>query len=50
METDNNNLIKKLIEQNQRLFQNLNTQRHCSCEVRQLISEITGRKIPASRD
>lgn len=50
METDNNNLIKKLIEQNQRLFQNLNTQRHCSCEVRQLISEITGRKIPASTE
>lgn len=39
---------KQIIAQNQRLLQNLNTQRHCSCEVNQLISEITGRKIPAS--
>ncbi|MBD0968520.1 DapH/DapD/GlmU-related protein [Lactobacillus crispatus] len=29
-------------------MQNLNTQRHCSCEVRQLVSEIIGQKIAAS--
>ena len=35
---------------NQRLLQNLNTQRHCSCEVRQLVSEIIGQKIAASTE
>lgn len=39
---------RRLIEQNQRLLQNLNTQRHCNCEVLQLVSEITGRKIDSS--
>ena len=34
------NEIHQIIEQNQRLLQNLNTQRHCECEIRQLISEI----------
>lgn len=50
METENQNLRQKLIEQNQRLLQNLNTQRHCSCEVRQLISEIIGRQVPNSTE
>lgn len=50
MKTDNKNLIEQLIAQNQRLLQNLNTQRHCSCEVRQLISEITGQEILASTE
>ncbi|MYN53907.1 sugar O-acetyltransferase [Lactobacillus crispatus] len=31
-------------------MQNLNTQRHCSCEVRQLVSEIIGQKIAASTE
>lgn len=44
------NVEKQIIEQNQRLLQNLNTQRHCHCEVNQLIGEITGRKIPASTE
>lgn len=44
METENQDLRQKLIQQNQRLLQNLNTQRHCSCEIRQLISEIIGQK------
>ena len=39
------NEIHQIIEQNQRLLQNLNTQRHCECEIRQLISEIIGAKI-----
>ena len=26
----------------------MNTQRHCKCEINQLVSEITGEKIPAS--
>lgn len=44
METEDHDLRRKLIQQNQRLLQNLNTQRHCSCEVRQLVSEIIGQK------
>ncbi|WP_240395002.1 DapH/DapD/GlmU-related protein [Lactobacillus crispatus] len=48
METEDHDLRRKLAQQNQRLLQNLNTQRHCSCEVRQLISEIIGQKIAAS--
>lgn len=48
METEDHDLRRKLIQQNQRLLQNLNTQRHCSCEVRQLVSEIIGQKIAAS--
>lgn len=39
------NKIHQIIEQNQRLLQNLNTQRHCEYEIRQLIGEITGEKI-----
>lgn len=42
------NEIHQIIEQNQRLLQNLNTQRHCECEIRQLISEIIGAKISDS--
>lgn len=38
----------EIIEQNQRLVQNLNTNRHCQCEIRQLLHEITGEEIPAS--
>ncbi|WP_308558158.1 DapH/DapD/GlmU-related protein [uncultured Lactobacillus sp.] len=45
METKDKKLIQEIIAQNQRLLQNLNTQRHCECEVRQLVSEITGQKI-----
>lgn len=48
METEDHDLRRKLAQQNQRLLQNLNTQRHCSCEVRQLVSEIIGQKIAAS--
>ena len=50
METEDHDLRQKLIQQNQRLLQNLNTQRHCSCEVRQLVSEIIGQKIAASTE
>lgn len=50
METENQDLRQKLIQQNQRLLQNLNTQRHCSCEIRQLISEIIGQKVPTSTE
>lgn len=42
------NEIHQIIEQNQRLLQNLNTQRHCECEIRQLIGEIIGEKISDS--
>lgn len=45
METKDKKLLQEIIKQNQRLLQNLNTQRHCECEVRQLVSEITGQKI-----
>ena len=50
METEDHDLRRKLIQQNQRLLQNLNTQRHCSCEVRQLVSEIIDQKIAASTE
>lgn len=50
METEDHDLRRKLVQQNQRLLQNLNTQRHCSCEVRQLVSEIIGQKIAASTE
>lgn len=43
-------LKTEITKQNQRLLQNLNTNRHCECEIRQLISEITGKKIPASTE
>lgn len=43
-------LMTKIIQQNQRLLQNLNTQRHDAGEVRQLISEITGQKIARSTE
>lgn len=46
MDANNKDLITQLIAQNQRLLQNLNTQRHCSCEV----SEIIGREVPASTE
>lgn len=50
MKTEDKKLIQEIIEQNQRLLQNLNTQRHCSCEVRQLVSEITGQKISSTTE
>ena len=50
METEDHDLRRKLVQQNQLLLQNLNTQRHCSCEVRQLVSEIIGQKIAASTE
>lgn len=31
MNAEDQQLIKKIISQNQRLLQNLNTQRHCKC-------------------
>lgn len=43
-------LKKEITQQNQRLLQNLNTNRHCDCEIRQLVSEITGQKIPSSSE
>lgn len=49
MDANNKDLITQLIAQNQRLLQNLNTQRHCSCEVCQLVSEIIGRKYQLVR-
>ncbi|GAA2869195.1 hypothetical protein GCM10019817_12660 [Lactobacillus intestinalis] len=42
------NKIHQIIEQNQRLLQNLNTQRRCEYKIRQLIGEITGEKISDS--
>lgn len=45
-----NDINQEIIKQNQRLLQNLNTNRHCECEIRQLISEITGRKIAATTE
>ncbi|NRO08653.1 putative acetyltransferase [Lactobacillus helveticus] len=42
MNAENQEIMQQIISQNQRLLQNLNTQRHCSCEVRQLVSEIIG--------
>lgn len=50
MDAEDQQLIKQIISQNQRLLQNLNTQRHCKCEVNQLVSEITGEKIPSSTE
>lgn len=50
MNAENSKIMKEIISQNQRLLQNLNTQRHCSCEVRQLISEIIGKKIPETTE
>ncbi len=50
MDANNKDLITQLIAQNQRLLQNLNTQRHCSCEVCQLVSEIIEREVPASTE
>lgn len=50
MKTQDKELIQEIFEQNQRLLQNLNTQRHYECEARQLISEITGQKIPKSTE
>lgn len=50
METEDHDLRRKLVQQNQRLLQNLNTQRHCSCKIRQLVSEIIGQKIAASTE
>ncbi|NRO50988.1 DapH/DapD/GlmU-related protein [Lactobacillus helveticus] len=42
MNAENQEIMQQIISQNQRLLQNLNTQRHCSCEVQQLVSEIIG--------
>ena len=50
MKTQDKELIQEIVEQNQRLLQNLNTQRHYECEARQLISEIIGQKIPKSTE
>ena len=50
MKTQDKELIQEIVEQNQRLLQNLNAQRHYECEARQLISEITGQKIPKSTE
>lgn len=50
MESTDKKIIDEIIQQNQRLLQNLNTQRHCNCEVRQLISEITGQKIASNTE
>lgn len=44
------NIQEQLLAQNQRLLQNLNTERHCKCEVNQLIGEITGQKISPSTE
>lgn len=40
----------EITKQNQRLLQNLNTNRHCECEIRQLIGEITGKKVADSSE
>lgn len=45
---DDVNTRDEVIKQNQRLVQNLNTQRHTVSGIRQLISEITGQKIDES--
>lgn len=45
---DDVNTRDEIIKQNQRLVQNLNTQRHTVSGIRQLISEITGQKIDES--
>ena len=50
MKTQDKEFIQEIVEQNQRLLQNLNAQRHYECEARQLISEITGQKIPKSTE
>ncbi|NRO16490.1 DapH/DapD/GlmU-related protein [Lactobacillus helveticus] len=42
MNAENQEIMQQIISHNQRFLQNLNTQRHCSCEVRQLVSEIIG--------
>lgn len=47
---ENHEEYRQIIAQNQRLLQNLNTNRHCECEVRQLIREITGTEIPNSTE
>lgn len=44
------NVQQELLAQNRRLLQNLNTQRHCKCEINQLIGEITGQKISSSTE
>ncbi|MGQ5710033.1 DapH/DapD/GlmU-related protein [Lactobacillus sp. PSON] len=41
---------QQLIAQNQRLLQNLNTERHCKCEINQLVGEIIGKKVPSSTE
>lgn len=41
---------QKLIDQNQRLIQHLNTEIHGPAEIRQLLSEITGEKIDVSNE
>ena len=38
MKTQDKELIQEIVEQNQRLLQNLNAQRHYECEARKLIS------------
>lgn len=48
MKIDDLQIKQEIIEQNQRLMQNLNTQRHNEFAVRQLISEIIGQKIDES--
>lgn len=50
MESTDKTIVDEIIQQNQRLLQNLNTQRHCSCEVRQLVSEIIGQTVASSTE
>lgn len=41
---------QKRVEQNQRIIQHLNTESHFPCEIRQLLSEITGETIDPSNE
>lgn len=50
MKSTDKKIVDEIIQQNQRLLQNLNTQRHCSCEVRQLVSEIIGQAVTSSTE
>lgn len=46
MKTQDKELIQEIVEQNQRLLQNLNAQRHYECEARQLIVKSQDKKSP----
>jgi len=41
---------RQLMNQNQRLLQNLNTGRHCRAEVNQLISEVIGQRLDSDTE